>query len=248
MPGITSLDRTALAAMKWRDHIDGPLGLQDLLHVASLHGNYWSCNPDDPPRYHAKFSSGACSADFFDLKSTMETCGPFRELVAYNLARLLADQGWSAEMYQAVVGSATGSTELVCSISEITGARFVEMVKDLDGGQLAGEGQPPLRGDEMVAQFEELSTTYNTPGQVRRALHEAYGEVTFVPFVTMVVDRHEEGDHPLVLSDGSAVISLARLPSRLYQPGAGTCPMCAKGSEPIRPRHGNNWAMLTSMP
>lgn len=242
---ITSLDKTGLLEMNWRDHTDAPLTMDDILHAARALDCYWSC-AECPTPYHAQLSSDVCSPDFLDLKRAMLACQPFRELLAYNLARLLADRGWTAGLYDTVTGSASGSTELVRSISKITGVHFIEMVKDLDGGQLVAQDQP-LCGDEMVAQFEELSTTYGTPVQVRRALREAYNGVTLVPFVAMVIDRHENEDCNPVLPDGSAVISLARLPSKLYRPGPETCPMCAAGSVPIRPRHESNWALLTSM-
>lgn len=217
-------------------------------------GCYWGYEGDYcAEKPHAKWSSGLCAADFFNLADVLKhpDYEGFRNLIAYNVLQRLASS-LGRNFGAAVVGSATGTTDLAKAIAVQAGVRHIEMVKSSDGkSQVWQEGQDLLPDGCVVQHVEELTSTLSTPPRVRvgiRNAHEGTNRVIkFSPVLVVVVDRRPRGEQeqePTPVIDGSRMFSLFSFPSVLYEPGPATCPMCAKGSEPIRPREGNNWARL----
>lgn len=236
----------------WELYLEAPLEWRHVQHVAGLFSNYWQCDPNDPPEFHAEWSSGLCSADFFNLADTLKACQPFCAILGYNAIDRFNLE--CASGFKEVVGSATGSTALAKSIAYLNGVRHLLMEKPAGTkDQLWPDDQPLLDSDNLVGHFEELTSTLSTPPRVREAIrlrHSGVCAVNFAPVLIVAVDRRSVEEqaadlHPIV--DGSRMVAAFSFPSTLYQPGAETCPMCAKGSTPIRPRgnDGANWAKLT---
>jgi hypothetical protein len=244
----------------WLDYMEQPLMFDELKNVLGILGCYWGYQGEyRPGQPHAKWSSGLCAADFFNLADVLKireglpNYEGFRNLVAYNVLRRMRQIGGKPLTFDAVVGSATGTTDLAKAIATQTGTRHIEMAKPSGSkDQIWLEGQELLADGSVVLHVEELTSTLSTPPRVRvgiRNSHEGTSRVIkFSPVLMVVVDRRPQEEQemsPEPIVDGSIMIRLFSFPSVLYQPGPDTCPMCAAGSEPIRPREGDNWARLT---
>lgn len=234
----------------WKGLSHLPLEIEDLQHICGLYRNYWSCDPLNPGKYHAEWSSGLHSADFFNLADTLRASFVLRNLLAYQMVHALYRHLTVRERFTAVVGSATGSTILAEAIATQTGVRFIEMVKGQDKAQTWKEGQPPLREDDVLFHVEELTSTLTTPGRVREGVEAFHAGLPYKVnwlhrFVVGVDRRPLESPSTLPMVGSSTAIMLTQFLSRLYEPDK--CPMCQAGSTPIRPRgnDGANWKLLT---
>lgn len=237
--------------LNWQDYTQQLLTFDELKHVLAILDCYWGYEGKyRAEQAHAKWSSGLCAGDFFNLADVLKQYERFRNLVAHNILQRLRES-WGGS-FDVVVGSATGTTALAGAIASQCGCRHVEMVKSGDGkSQTWKEGQALLTPGSVVFHTEELTSTLSTPPRVHdgiRVAHQGVCEVEFAPVLIVVVDRRPEEEQerePEPAIGGSSMVSMFQFPSRLYQPGPDTCPMCAVGSEPIRPREANNWARLT---
>lgn len=250
---MTSEDILGLNA-NWQDYLMEPLTFDELKHMLGILDCYWGYQGEyRAEQPHAKWSSGLCAADFFNLADVLKNPNyeGFRNLLAYNVIRLLRQH--EINRFDAVVGSATGTTDLAGVIAALTGARHLVMTRpEGSKDQVWLEGQELLPDGAVVQHIEELTSTLSTPPRVRvgiRQAHEGTDRVIrFTRRLVVVVDRRpkeEQESDPEPYVDGSRMVPMFSFPSVLYQPGPDTCPMCAAGSEPIRPREGNNWALLT---
>lgn len=94
---------------------------------------------------------------------------------------------------------------------------------------------------EKVLQVEELITTSSTFKEIRRAVEAGNNApVNFISEVGALV--HRPGKLPAEY-DGRRVIALIEKEIQIFEPGPETCPYCAAGSLPLRPKQ--NWAELT---
>jgi orotate phosphoribosyltransferase len=206
-------------------------------------GAVWFYNYNgDPKAPHAKITSGLCSDGY--VNSAPVLCRP-------NLTELLAPE-LSARVDSAV-------SRLGVSVDWVVGSPYAaitfsyELARQLDARHGFAEKDPknpkqmiwnPSRfsipADSVVLQCEELITTLGTTMEVREAIQKGNpNAVRLLPFVATAVHR------PAVL-DGCgpvAVIALIEKEIKSWQPTE--CLLYKQGSEPLRPREGQNWAKFT---
>jgi orotate phosphoribosyltransferase len=135
-----------------------------------------------------------------------------------------------------VIGSAMGA---VCIAYEIAGqhgclAGFTEPVKGDSGKQMVLKRFNVEPGDRVFV-VEDVMTTGGTTLKTVKALKEAGAEI--LPIFAVLVNR--SGKKNLDFIDIAALIDRA-MP--MWEPD--DCPLCKKGSEPIRPK--GNWDRLTA--
>ena len=98
----------------------------------------------------------------------------------------------------------------------------------------------PIPANAVVLQCEELITTLGTTLEVREAITKGNpNPVHLLPIVAAAVYRPAHfGD-----CDPVTVVALIEREVKSWKPDE--CPLCKQGSEPLRPREGQNWALLT---
>ncbi|MFH1162271.1 MAG: hypothetical protein V1696_03290 [Candidatus Jorgensenbacteria bacterium] len=214
-------------------------GEAEVGHVLKLCDALWlhSGNPTDP---HAELTSGKCSNGFVDV---------LRALRYTNLCEIFADQllvRVKAKMTRVdfggpidwVIGSDHAGAALSHSVATLLKAQHDFTEKGPDKTQLWKRFT--IEPGETVLQVEELMTTSGTLLAVRKGIREGNAKrpVSFTPFVATLVHRSDVYD-----IEGTPVAYLVHYDIDTWEPAE--CPLCAAGSERLRPKEGKNWAKLT---
>lgn len=202
--------------------------------------------PGSPRKHipHALLTSGKHSDGFVDvgqvLKENPQTRMDFAESILAALRQI-----WDGS-FDRVVGADTSSTALAQDIARIAGVSHIRMLKTEDKRQLWDEENDSLTHGDGILHIEELITTSFSALAVRKGIREATGiSVSFVPYLPVVVEGSDPENRVLQVEE-SRVLPLLQLSIRNYDPNPSSCPYCAVGSEALKPKEGNNWAILTS--
>jgi orotate phosphoribosyltransferase len=158
------------------------------------------------------------------------------------LAKELKDKIWSRiGTVDWVVGSPYAAITFSYELARQLGARHGFPEKDpKNPGQLVwNPGRLTIPSGAFVLQCEELITTLGTTEKVRDAV--VLGNPNPVQFFSLVA----AGVYRPASFEGASreVVALIEREVKSWQPSE--CPLCRQGSEPLRPREGQNWAKLT---
>ena len=189
-------------------------------------------NPQNP---HAELTSGKCSNAFFDCLRVL--CHPnLNEMLAKALVEKLRDRG--VREVDWVIGSPYAAIAFSYEVAKMLGAvhGFAEKVLSSNGEKEMAWPRLEIPGGAKVLQVEELITTSKTFRAVCAAVRrDNPNPVEFLPVVGTIIHRPPElpADY-----SGVEVVSLAELEVWAVDPK--DCPLCAKGSERLRPK--THWA------
>jgi len=207
-------------------------------------GAYWehSGNRDDP---HALLTTGGHSRGFVNSKLVLlhEQYGP--ELCE-DLFVLLRQWGIPLNDINCVVGPATGATQLAYMMSSlITDCRSRDipsckayspekMGEGLDR-RMVFQDEVPEEGDIVLI----VEDTITASGSAQLAIDavEQYGAIVY-PIMGVAANR--SGQSKIVRPDDSIII-VPVIERKLENWNLEDCPLCATGSEAIRPKEGTNW-------
>lgn len=193
----------------------------------------------EPERPHALLTSGRHSNGFINcgvVLSYANLCA----IMAEELLKRFRSQEPCWQLVDWVVGSDHAAAALVAGVAQqltLTHAiRFDFCEKGPDGTQLWRRHQIPAQSN--VLHVEELLTTAKTAEAVRRGIREGNGgPVRFAPRVAVLVNRSD-----VRRVDDHSVLSVFDF--KIDDWDSAECPLCAAGSEAIRPKA--NWDRLTS--
>lgn len=207
-------------------------------------GALW-IHDEDPLRPHALLTSGNHSTGFFNSEGVLEDPA-LVDGAALDLTELLEFAGLDLTKVNRVVGPAMGAITLAHDIARHISYKspegclraYVEKHEDVDGVRSMRFGRTKLRAGEHVLLAEDVMTTGGSIALTADAVLKAGGIV--LPYVVVLVNR---SGHSHI--DGREIVSLITHPMPVYTPDE--CPLCAAGSEPLRPKDSENWQRLNAV-
>ncbi|OHB18736.1 MAG: hypothetical protein A3D40_01835 [Parcubacteria group bacterium RIFCSPHIGHO2_02_FULL_40_12] len=211
---------------------------QEILAIYEKEDAVWFFNYNgDPKAPHAELTSGFCSDGY--VNSAPVLADPKNvELLTSELVTRLAKR--NVVKVDWIVGSAYAAITFSYELARQLGARHGFVEKDPANPKRILWSRLTIPAGSMILQCEELITMLGTTMEVRRVIQESNKEpVFFLPDVATAVYRPEKLQGGLI-----DVISLVAREVKTWEPDQ--CPLCAQGSERLRPRATQeNWARLT---
>ncbi|MBU0624895.1 hypothetical protein KKF05_00975 [Patescibacteria group bacterium] len=233
---LLRLTEFGLKRLDWRDVETGAVTQEVVTHFLRLADAFWQ-HSGDPKQPHAELTSGKCSDGFVDVLRLLRyshVCMLFgRELV---LQLRLAGGHRSIDW---VIGSDHAGAAISHSVAITLNAQhdFTEKAQAIEGSPLQFWRRFQIQPGETVLLCEEIITTAATLQAVCSAVsRNNHRPVTFVPAVLTVVNRFGSA-----LFEKTPIISLASYDLHTWE--QKSCPLCAAGSERLRPKL--NWLKLT---
>ncbi len=216
---------------------DDPFTQDEVLKIFREYGAVW-LHDGDPEKPHAELTSGKHSNGYFNCPSVL--CDTkISTLFAHQLLYMLG--GKVTRGVEWVIGSPYAAITFSHEVARILGAKHGFPRKAAGKKMVWKDWQIP-KGSKVL-QIEELITTLGTTMNVRESIFEGNEEeVVFQPTIGAIVHRPPE--LPVCYEDEIRVVSLIETPVWAVDPEE--CPLCAKGSEALRPRGKGNWEKLTA--
>jgi orotate phosphoribosyltransferase len=193
---------------------------------------------------HALLASNNHSSGFFNSRLVIADERLLHEAGCDLIERFLIEGG-RLDLFDGVVGPETGATLLAKLISEEVSLRIGIGRYDASPAKYEQEGiksmvfsdedRGPVSGSNVLL-CEDVLTTGGSIDLAVRAVTSLGG--TTLPFVLVLVNRSG-----LEKVNGRRVLALIDRHMPMWSPG--DCPLCAQGSESIRPK-GDNWARLNA--
>ncbi len=197
----------------------------------------------NPRRPHALLTSGKHSNGFFNSELVMEDANLLDE-AAFDLLKILARNGLSVQNVDRVVGPAMGAITLAHEVARHIGRkrgfsclRAYTEKEESEAGKIMVFKKTVIRPDEQVLPVEDVLTTGTSVDHAAEAIRGAGGVV--VPFVAVLVNRSG-----LTEVRGKKIIALIDREMPMWKPHE--CPLCAQGSEALRPKENENWSRLNA--
>ncbi len=196
-------------------------------------GAFWR-HDGNPKRPHALLTKGGHSNGFFNGNVVVENpvC---LDSVAYDITRKCD----SSVVIDRVVGPAMGAIKLAHDLGrnlKALGGFMVKKVSDDKGVLWVPDRFHPLPA-ERIAPCEDTITTGGSILGMIEALERLGAEV--LPFIFAIVNRSG-----LTEVNGREIIALINCPMDNWKPDE--YPLCAEGSQAIRPKEDDNWSLLTA--
>ncbi|MEA2701999.1 MAG: orotate phosphoribosyltransferase [Candidatus Parcubacteria bacterium] len=194
----------------------------------------------NPRRPHALLTSGQHSNGFFNSKLVIED-KPLLNLAAQDLVELIDGRGEILCLIDRVVGPQTGATDLAELIAHELGCSWSSPAKSGEGEErtmvFSQDEAKAIYGDSVLL-CEDVITTGGSVNRAATAITGALGDL--LPYVAVLVNRSG-----LEEVDGRKIIALVTRHLPIW--AAEECPLCAQGSEAIRPKESaENWGRLNA--
>ncbi|MBI5622002.1 hypothetical protein HY933_04025 [Candidatus Falkowbacteria bacterium] len=187
----------------------------------------------EPKRPHALLTAGGHSDGFFNGSRIVEDPTMLCHVVTAFFAAYCREEG--TVLPDRVIGSAHGATPLAVELGRMMGCKIGWTEPQSDGSMLLKRFD--VRG-QCVLVVEDVMTSGATTRSIIEAVQAAGGAV--LRLVLVVFNRSR-----MTALDGRPIISLVHHPLNEWKVQQwGTCPLCAQGSEAVRPKA--NWAALTA--
>jgi len=215
-------------------------------------GALW-IHDDNPKRPHALLTSGKHSSGFFnsefvieDVETLSKAAGDLVQRMSNALDRaLLQDIPHPTFSLQRVMGPAFGAVGIAYAIAH---AVYKLTDKQTTWGYFVKEGEGAEKrmtipradvqeGDNILL-TEDVITTAGSLVLAEKAVLERGANV--LPYILALVNR--SGLQTVL--NGKRIIALIDHPMPMWAPEA--CPLCAAGSEAIRPKGTENWKRLNA--
>lgn len=203
-------------------------------HVFKTCGALWlhSGDPKDP---HAELTSGKCSNGFVNTLAVLRYTN-LCELMADQVVRMIQSKIRSMP-FEWIIGSDHASAVFSYEVARRLGKQYDFTEKGPDNTQVWKRFS--IHPTERVLQVEELVTTTATLKRVRMGVSSGNStSVNFAPLVFTLVHRSKEYSF-----DQFPILYVRHYDIETWDPSE--CPLCAAGSERIKPKA--DWAKLTGM-
>lgn len=217
---------------------------QDWIEAYQNLGALW-IHDDNPKRPHALLTSGKHSNGFFNSRPVIAD-ESLLDQAASDLTELLvfATKG-DVTSIDGVVGPQTGATKLSqCICDHLSGCQgqscfWASPAKTEVAGVKSMTFSPTaIKGlfEQKIILCEDVLTTGGSVDLTEAAVASAGGII--LPFVLVLVNRSGLSE-----IGGKRIIALIDRPMPMWNPDE--CPLCAKGSQAVRPK--DNWAALNAV-
>jgi orotate phosphoribosyltransferase len=235
-PAITSLslkDLQHVSVCNFSDDADD-LSPVELRHIFEQCDALW-LHSGDSMAPHAELTSGKCSNGFVDALRVLRYTNLCQLFGLMMVRKLIHHIGHNDFRYSWVIGSDHAGATISYAVASSLGVQHDFTEKGPDKTQVWKRFV--IQPDEVVLQVEELITTTGTLKAVRDAINTGNPTpVRFAPAVMTLVHRSSQYEF-----EGGPILYLAHFDIQTWEPQS--CPLCAAGSERIRPKQ--NWAKLT---
>ena len=203
----------------------------------------------NPKRPHALLTSGNHSDGFFNSELVMEDPASL-DGASSELVDLLLGQGFFRGMLNPnrVVGPAMGAITLAHDVARHMSLEYdypcmrsyVEKETIGINTKMVFRRTSVQRGEKVLL-VEDVLTTGDSVEMAAKAVVLAGGIV--LPYVAVLVNRSGQKE-----VGGRKIVALIDQPMHNWDPvnNNGICPLCATGSEAIRPKNLDNWARLNA--
>lgn len=186
----------------------------------------------DPRAPHAELTSGSCSDGFVDVLRVLRFTN-LCEVLANQLADKIAETGGHQPEW--VIGSDHAGATFSFTVAMQFNAQHDFTEKGPDKTQLWKRFT--IQPEETVLQVEELITTTQTLKAVRHGIRTAHRhDLQFLPVIGTLVHRSDAYQF-----EGAQIVYLRHYDIKTWLPEE--CPLCARGSKRLKPKH--NWDELT---
>ena len=218
------------------DFLDRYMSEAEFDHIFKLANAIWrhSGNPAHP---HAELVTGRCSNGYIDV---------LRVLKWTNLCQIFAEQMAKKirEVYRGPIDWVIGSDHAgaVFSHSVAIYLRAQHDFTEKGPNKIQIWRRFTIRPGEVVLQAEEITTDGFTLRAVREGIMAGNpNEVVFAPVAAVLTYRPNVGAELSGIED-SSIVYFRHYDMRTWN--TDECPLCAAGSERLRPKQ--NWAALTA--
>ncbi len=203
---------------------------EELRHIFETCDALWlhSGDPKDP---HAELTSGRCSNGFIDTLRVLRYAN-LCEIMAGQLVRKLGRE------YGENVDWVVGSDHAGATLSFAVAAQLLAQHDFTEKGESKTQvwKRFAIQPDEVVLQVEELITTTGTLQAVREGIRAGNSHpILFAPLSLALIHRSS-----IYQFEGAPIVYMAHYNVDSWVPEE--CPLCAVGSERIRPKQ--NWERL----
>ncbi|MCW1891805.1 MAG: hypothetical protein KIH65_001000 [Candidatus Uhrbacteria bacterium] len=210
----------------------------------SKKGALW-IHDDNPKRPHALLTSGKHSSGFFNSEFVIEDVEMLAEASGDLIQRLLSVSP-SLPVHR-IMGPAMGAIALAFAVADAY-YHLSAVEDDITWGYFVKEGEggekrmtiprANIKEGDNILLTEDVITTAGSLALAEKAVLERGANV--LPYILALVNR--SGLETVL--DGKRIIALINHPMPMWAPEA--CPLCAAGSEAIRPKGTENWKRLNA--
>ncbi len=198
----------------------------------------------NPKRPHALLSSGKHSSGFFNSELVMED-PRFLDEAVFDLMHKLNVNGLHLQQVDRVVGPAMGAITIAHDMARQISMQteqsclraYTEKVTTKGYNEAMVFNKTVIRREERILLVEDVLTTGGSVEKVVNAVNEAGGIV--LPFIGVLVNRSG-----LKQVNGRRVVSLVERSLPVWE--ITDCPLCKQGSDAIKPKANENWALLNA--
>jgi len=214
---------------------------EEFIRWLNLVGAYWYFDKEgDLSRPHALLTSGKHSDGFVDCLQLLKYPKVMQVVAAQLIKKMMQHEQMDAHnmsIVSWVFGSPMAGISLAYEMARQLDARHGFTEKDADGTKV--QKRFVIEPHHVVLLAEELISTLSTARQQRAEIKNIKGEpANFIPALGVFFNRAD-----IISFDSWPIISLVYHPISNWEPEE--CPLCKDGSEAIRPKSKENWAMLT---
>lgn len=206
---------------------------------------FW-VHDENPLRPHAELTGGMDSSGFFNSKPIIAQDDLMRGAAVDLIHLINAVHCLDLWDVDGVVGPQTGATKMAKFLSvEIMSQTAKECfsaspAKHEENGvktMVFNADERALVRNKTVLLCEDVCTTGGSIARTADAIIEAGGYI--LPYVLVLVNRSGETE-----IDGRTIVPLIN--KHMPKWTKDDCPLCKAGSKAIRPKEGDNWALLTA--
>ncbi len=247
---IEEMDRGQLLAFDPNDMVRA-LTTEELVHIANVLGASWFYDYEaleaGRPGMHAELKSGRHSDGFFVSRILLDPEN-IRRLVVAQMAMLLKAvmlKEGKGNSPTHVVGVPKGATVLGEGVGAALGLEVLKMHKT-DQGQFVVAS--PIGATACILVVEDICTTGKGFFIAIQALQEVQPKASFFPYDPVIINRGGLSSFCVKGVGGFTVLSLANIEISDWDVENGEeCPLCKRGSEPVKPKATNaNWQLITT--
>ena len=221
--------------------VDYPPTEAEVTHVLKLCNALW-LHSGDLSRPHVELTTGDCSNGFVDVLRALcytDLCEFFARHLAGKVLSKLEESQFEEEI-EWVVGSDHAGAALSHSVAAWFGVRHDFTEKAGPDGKEQVWRRFAVAEHEPVLQIEDLVTSARTLLAVRYGMRDGNANpISFVPVVGALVHRSDVYE-----IEGAPIVYLVHYDIVKWK--QEECPLCAAGSERVRPKSKENWAKLTA--
>ncbi len=244
---VTKQDLLLLKSLEgWRQvqprHIgDRLMSEEELTKSLQVCDAFWR-HDGDLKRPHAVTTKGKCTNGFVDMLGMLQYPNLAdiwaRQLLLRIQDRLILDPTEVCPYF--VIGSDHAGAGCSRDFARLINAR-TEFAEKRDEGEHKRQiwARKTVEAHELVLQIEELITTTATLVAVRQGIREGNRiPVRFAPVAGVLVHRSNTYE-----IEGDPIVHVVHYDIDTWEPA--DCPLCAAGSERLKPKQGDNWLKLT---